>query len=304
MCVSELRPDTAEKLKHRVNCWLRCGGADAVLLDVEHFDAFRKAALAAGLARRTIEETVSDVARIVGAADVGRRLKHWKASQCRTVPSVDLLSCAYRSVESAAWPNGTQCRTPSLRQVSTGDWLRAFLVFAFFTGMRLRDLRTVTWAAVDRDEWQASKTAKQHQYPACDIVRRHLEPLRASGDERVFPFSVCQERLLRRELKSISGNSELTPQAIRRCSITQWSVASPDAGRLIHGVDIGILKHYLDVRRVLSAALPRLQWPVAFLTDSERDQREQATARILSLAQRLPVERLDDLERVATAFAG
>lgn len=301
---SELRTETEQKLKHRLACWQRHGGDDTSSLRPAQFEAFRQAAMSAGLARRTIEETVSDVARIAGCDDVGRRLKGWKVSRCRDVPSVELLSIAYQLADSAEWPNGPNCRTPALMQASTSDWLRAFLVFAFFTGLRWRDLRTVTWDAVDRLEWEASKTSKLHQYPACEIVTRHLEPLRTSGSELVFPFTACHGYLLRRELKRISNSDKLTPQAIRRCSITQWSIASPDAGRLIHGTGIGIRGHYLDVRRVLASALPQLEWPLAFLSEGERDRRQQATTRILSLAGRLPADRLDDLERVAQAFAG
>ena len=301
---NELRPDTQDKLRHRLNCWVRHGGKQAAPLLGPHFDAFRAAALAAGLSRRTIEETVRDVGRIADAEDLGRSLRGWKSAGCREVPSIDVLSTAYQAADAAQWPNGPNMRTPSLMRVDAADWWRAFLVFAFFTGLRLRDLRTVTWSEWDRGRWEASKTSKVHQFPECQIVDRHLQPLRVSGSARIFDVSKSQERLLRRELKRLSCDRIDGSQAIRRCSITSWSIASPDAGRLIHGVDLGVIRHYLDVRRVLAAALPRLQWPAAFLSEAERDQKAQVTERIVGLAGRLPVERLDDLERVAMAFAG
>ena len=65
-----------------------------------------------------------------------------------------------------------------------------------------------------------------------------------------------------------------------------------------------MLAHYLDVRRVLAAALPRLQFPAAFLTAAERDERAGRTRRLLTIADSLPVDRLEDLLRVGEAFAG
>lgn len=300
----ELRPETEHKLRHRLNCWLRYGGKPQTPLPVRSFVSFRAAAADAGLSRRTIEETVNDIARIAGTSETGHALRGWKASPCGRVPSVETISKAYENASATCWPVGPCCRTPELMVVDNGTWWRAFLTFSFFTGLRLRDIRTVTWADFDAQHWQASKTSKIHQYPKCSIVSRHLQPLRESGSDRIFAFSKSQERLVRRELKRISDDQIGGSQEIRRSSITTWSIASPDAGRMIHGTDLGVMRHYLDVRRVLESALPRLQWPEAMLLPSERDQRKQVTGRLLRLAARLPVERLDDLERVASAFAG
>lgn len=298
---------TVRKLRHRVNCWLRHSNRRTTRIPVAAFDQFRAKATAAGLSPRTIEETVSDVARVAGITDVGKRLRRWKQSVCKPVPELPVLSTAYDNAANAVWPDPRTVRTPALMEVSAADFWRAFLVFSYFTGLRLRDLRSVTWQSIDDNviQWTASKTGRLHVFPACEVVTRHLQPLRVSGDLRVFPVSASQERLLRRELVRISGSSDLTPQAIRRASITQWSICSPDAGRIVHGsADLGVLAHYLDVRRVLAAALPRLQFPDAFLTTTERDERNGRTRRLLDIAHRLPVDRLDDLLRVGEAFAG
>lgn len=296
---------TAQKLRHRVNCWKRLSPSrDSHDVTPAVFDAFRQSALAAGLSRRTIEETVSDVARICGVNDIGNRLRRWKSAACKAVPSPQLLGYAYANADQAQWPNDRLCRTESLIGLSAGDFWRGFLVFAYFTGLRLRDLRSITWAAIDYGFiWEASKTGKTHLYPESAVVMRNIRPLRTSGSERVFPLSRSQERLIRRELKRIGG-AELTPQAIRRASVTQWSLANANAGRIIHGTGLGVMSHYLDARRILAAALPKLAMPTEFLTEEERDQRSASTGRILSIVDRIPIEKLEDLERVAAAFAG
>lgn len=296
----ELAADTRRKLQHRINCWRKHGGAQASPASTD-FNAFRDAAKK-HLSRRTIEETVGDIARLYGVEDVGQRLRRWKTASCRPVPSTELLSSAYDNAASAEWPVSPRSRTPQLNLVSNEEWWRAFLVFAFFTGMRLRDLRSITWQDWDRARWQASKTGKVHHYPECAIVARHLRPLRTRRSPRIFAFSKSQERFVRRELKFISGSELLTPQAIRRCSITQWTIAGDQAGKLIHGIALGVMTSYLDVQRILAASLPRLTWPAAFLLSRERDRRTQAAERIQKLTSRLNADRLQDLERVVTAF--
>jgi len=298
---------TARKLRHRLNCWFRHSARRSTRLSAAAFDEFRHNATAAGLSPRTVEETVSDVARVAGVNDVGTRLRRWKTATCRPVPTLAVLATAYDNADAAVWPDPDTVRTPALMRVPAAAFWRAFLVVAFVTGLRLRDLRSVTWQSIDEHgiRWTASKTGRVHTYPPCAVLIRHLRPLRVAGDLRVFPVSASQERLLRRELVRISGSPELTPQAIRRASITQWAIASPDAGRIIHGsADLGVLAHYLDVRRVLAAALPRLQFPAAFLTAAERAERAGRTRRLLTIADQLPVDRLDDLLRVGEAFAG
>lgn len=302
----ELSRATSVKLRHRLNCWLKYSPqSDAAGVTAAAFDAFRECALAAGLSKRTIEETVSDVSRLSGCRDLGNRLRRWKASPCRSVPTLEVLGRAYSRADSASWPDRRLCRTDAFSRFTAGDFLRAFLVFGYFTGLRLRDLRSVTWAAYDRGfTWTASKTGRLHVFPECQIVERHLRPLRTSGDERIFPLSSDQEYLLRRELKAISGSETFGPQAMRRCSVTQWTIADHRAGDLIQGNGLGVMARYLGARQVLAAAMPRLAWPDEFLTAAERDQRQAATLRLAKIVGRIPLEKLGDLERVAAAFAG
>lgn len=306
----ELAGETEAKLRHRLNCWLRHSTADnTTQLTGEAFDAFRKSALAAGLAARTIEETVNDIRLISGVMEIGRRLKRWKSAACRHVPSLELMSAAYDNAEAAVWPNSPLTRSPELLAVSSATWLRAFIVFAYHTAFRLRDLRSITWDSITDEAivWRSSKTSAPHRLPNCAVVQRHLKPLRKSGSDRVFPISAGQERLVRRELNRIAGvepdEDAFGPQPIRRSAINQWTLASPEAGRIVHGSGLGVMAHYLDPLTVLTDAMSRRVWPSAMLTDEERDGRRTRERKILDITHRLPVDRLDDLIRVGHAFA-
>nr|AKH48468.1 hypothetical protein [uncultured marine virus] len=306
---SDLTVETAVKLRHRLNCWNRHSQQTTTEITPAEFDAFRVSAKAAGLAARTIEETVNDLALICGLKELGRRLKRWKTSATKFVPSLDLISAAYENADAAEWPNGHLTRSPALRVVSSAVWLRAFMVFAFHTGFRLRDLRTITWSSITPDliDWQASKTSKRHRIPNCAIVERHLEPLRSAGSDRVFPISASQERLLRRELSRLAGDAAaFGPQPLRRAAVTQWAIGGGwSAGEMIQGSGLsGVMSRYVDGLAVLVAALPRRPWPSAMLTADERNARFSREHSLADLAQRLPLDRLDDLLKVGRAFAG
>lgn len=299
---------TRWKLRYHLTMWATAGlPQTATQITRLHFEAWRESASARGLKDASIEAVVSSIRALCRQAGqnphVGVRRRC--AVRCKPVPDHDLIASAYQQADRGQWPDPRLCRTPALMRVKTSDWLRAFIVFSFFTGLRIRDLRSATWGSIteDRIEWAANKTRKAHRYPLPEIVRRHLQPLRCSGSERIFPWSKSQESLLRRELHRIGGPT-LGPQAIRRASVTTWSCASPEAGRVIHGCGLGVMAHYLDQLRILESALPRLQWPDAFLLPAERDARQRAQTDVMELMDRLPVDRLQDLARIAGAFAG
>jgi hypothetical protein len=296
---------TRLKLRHRVNCWRRF--SRSAVPNPAEFDGFRRRARSEGLTAQTVEATVGDIARICGQSDLGTRLPRWRNVNCRAVPSLDLISAVYEAAPSAEWPNCVLSRTPALRVVSSAVWLRAFVVFAYYTAFRLRDLRSVTWSGITTAEinWQSSKTGRLHRLPNCPVVERHLEPLRECGSTRLFPISSGQERLLRRELSRLTGDTRaFGPQPLRRAAITQWSIASPEAGRIVHGSGLGMMAHYLDPFETLVNAMPRRRWPAAMLTPAELDERHSREHSLAELAQRLPLDRLDDLLKVGRAFAG
>lgn len=303
----QLADRTRLKMRHRLNCWLRHTSLQRVdQVGPVAFAAFRKAAAKAGLSARTIEETISDVARISGVNQFGERIRGWKAARCKPVPEIDTINRAYESASDACWPVNEKSRTPELRTVDNGTFLRAYLVLAFHTGLRCGDLHSLTWQAIGmaRIDWQASKTARQHVYPIDDVVRRHLQPLREhSICDRVFPVTEWQERFVRRELRRVSCDRNLTPQAIRRCAITEWACASADAARLVHGCGLGVLTHYFGAERILCEAMPRRAWPSSFLTAEERETQRLQLDELTRLGKRLQPEQLDNLIKVGHAFA-
>jgi hypothetical protein len=123
----------------------------------------------------------------------------------------------------------------------------------------------------------------------------------------VFAISAGQERLLRRELSVLAGDSEaFGPQPLRRSSVTQWAIGGGwSAGEVIQGSGLsGVMSRYVDGLAVLKDALPRRPWPAAMLTPAERDERHSREKAIVELAQRLSLDRLDDFLKVGRAFVG
>ena len=303
---NNLAPKTQRKLSHRLNCWQRHSAARTVAaITATAFARFREAAQAAGLAVRTIEETVSDVGRICGLKDVGPRLRGWKRIVCRPVPEIEIINRAYEGAGMAVWPNSPKSRTPELQTVDNGTFWRAYLAVGFHTGLRENDMRRITWDAIglQRIDWQASKTKRPHVFPVDDVLRRHLEPLRSTAmTDRVFPISDSQTRFVRAELKRISGDAGLTAQPLRRASLTAWAQADRTACEIIHGCGLGVLQHYLGADRILREAMLRRAWPVAFLTAEKRTAQKLKLDELNRLGQLMPSEQLDNLIKVGQAF--
>lgn len=304
---NDLAPNTVRKLRHRLNCWLRHSAARAVS-DVTSAacDAFRQAARSAGLALRTIEETVRDVGRIAGTREIGKSLKGWKVVTCRPVPELELFETAYRNADSAEWPVWPGLRTPELATVDNGTFLRAYLVTIYLTALRESDMRRLRWDQINerRIVFRASKTSREHVFPVDRVVQRHLAPLRdASKSDRVFPVSDGQARYLRRTLKEISGCDWFTAQPARRRSVTDWIAADRTAGEIIHGCGLGVLKHYVDGEHVLRQALLQRSWPAAFLTADERELQTLQIDALLAVARRMTDEKLGDFIRIGGALS-
>lgn len=83
-----------------------------------------------------------------------------------------------------------------------------------------------------------------------------------------------------------AGVRYVPPHGFRRFSITQWSTASPDAGRIVHGEGLGIRSHYVDPRRVLEDAAPRVRMPTAFLTRKEISDSMKSEEELLTYYRR------------------
>lgn len=143
---------------------------------------------------------------------------------------------------------------------------RALLFLGYWTGLRIGDLRRLTWASVftDRIEWKASKTDVAHVFPVTADVQRHLDMVRGLDSVYVVPIARGSLRFIRKELSRLcrlAGVESFGPQKMRRASVTEWGCTTNDAGALIHGCGLGIRRHYVNPLKVLSRASERFELP-------------------------------------------
>lgn len=305
-----IAPRTASKITHQLNRWEKYGlQKRAKSVTTEDFEKLRTAATADGLAATSIEDTVSDVLTLlrfalkrVDVPDAGRRLK--RKFNCKPVPSLDEMASAYAASCQAKWPSNPRTLNVELREIDNEVFWQAWIVFSFWTGLRLGDVMRVEWDGITHDkiEVTASKTSKKHTFPLPEVVAVHLERLRSAGLSRPFPISKWSVNRVRRELDGMGSN--FGPQAIRRASITTWACASPEAGRIVHGERLGVLRHYYDTCRILAEAAPRFQWPSAILEGAGMTQQTQRRAELLAVLNRVPDNKIDDVLTVTRALSG
>lgn len=143
---------------------------------------------------------------------------------------------------------------------------RALLFLGYWTGLRIGDLRRLTWASisVDRIEWSASKTGVPHVFPMTPEVQRHLDMVRGLDAVYVVPVANGSLRLLRKELNRLCRLAGVEPfglQMVRRASVTEWGCTTNDAGALIHGSGLGVRDHYVNPLKVLTRAAQRFELP-------------------------------------------
>ena len=303
---AEVQPRTAKKIEHELNRWDRLKmPAKLAEISTATFEEFR-AALRGKLAATTIEDTISDLRTLIKFAgrtppDAGRRLKRTK--RCRHVPEVAAVGRAYVNAGVTVWPRCVHGRTPELQRIDNADFWRAWLAVGYFTALRLGDLCRLEWTAFrdDRIVATAGKTGKVHEFPLPEVVRRHLEPLRAAGLSRPFPVPAWAGKRIRRELKRC--DDQIGPQALRRASVTSWACASAEAGRIVHGERLGVLAHYYDTRRLLASAENRFAWPDEMLAGVGLDRTTQRRAELMAVLDRVPADKIEDVLRVTKALS-
>lgn len=279
---------TARRIRHHVSRWARWTGDPPLsAITVEVFDRFRRDCLAAGLSPWTVESTIWEVvhlAKLIGyTIDTGQRLRR-PPPQPR-VPSLGVIGRLYLAAESATWPRRSWA--------SPGAWWRCLLVVALWTGWRRSDLARLTWADVEDDRLviRAQKTGIVHQIPMSRTVRRHLDITRRDVHRAtVFDlpastsYRACHDQLAR--LAKAAGCPVVTLQQLRQAAITNWSATNAEAGRIVHGCGLGVMRHYLDAFAVLEAAAPLVRLPDVFLTDEERASETKHRQELLDLYAR------------------
>ena len=234
-----------------------CGSYDVRDLSLALIEEYRQKCLAVGLARKTIESSIVDLRTMYRAATncdlpVGDRLRVPRPEP-RPVP-LENLSAIY-----AASP----------------QWLRVWIVVAFWTCLRLADslrfLRNRPTPIRHVIRWQAGKTRRNHMYPVPRWFARHLAmpcpiPTGAVTDHL--------QRVTRQTLTAAcrAANVErITPQQIRQRGLTEWTRSNATAGQLIHGCGFGVLNHYVEPIAVIEAAAPRVRLPESFCTVDDRE---------------------------------
>ena len=256
---SELR--SGKKLHYRVNCWERHAPIDLPVTSGA-VARFRESAARSNLSPVTIEGTVSDIVTILRGTgrtvpDLGRRLKRPRPTAPQ--PTLDDVGSVYAVADRSSWP----ARWEASRRVR---WWRGYLFLSMWTGLRIEDLRTLTWSDVfaDRIDRCANKTAARHVFPVTLDVSRHLNMLRGLHATYVVPVAHGSLRFVREELTDLCRIANVTrfgPQMLRRASITEWTCTAPDAGALIHGCGLGVRAYYVNTQKVLARAAETFTLP-------------------------------------------
>jgi len=163
-------------------------------------------------------------------------------------------------------------------------WSRQWLIISYWCCLRLDDsIRLQLLIASEKvsDEksatlaWEAGKTNKEHKVPVPKWMQEWLQPTK-------LPFtrvSDWAQDLVRDELKQASEAAkcdQVYPKHIRQRGLTEWKLASPDAGSIIHGSGLGILDHYVPGVDILRSAMPRVRLPDCFGADGKDKQPEEA----------------------------
>ena len=172
--------------------------------------------------------------------------------------TLDELGRLYTAAESAVFPGrGT---------ISPCDWMRAFVVLEYWTGLRGQDLIwQFEWRHIREDciKFRASKTGKRHVFPLHPTVMRHLSLVHGSHETRVLgvrSLNRVNDQLAR--MSAAAGIRKLTTTHIREACFTQWTLADETSGKLIHGCGIPrvLRRHYLGRLQILQASAERVRW--------------------------------------------
>jgi integrase len=330
----DVQARTIRKYRHDLNRWLRLGGSvSAEIITSDGIADVRAEGIRRGLSPATIEDTITTIRTILAGAGIvppalGRRLRILRPDARQ--PTLAELGTLYDCATKALWPrhpsymgwaspsrdghSGNQfwrVIQPLAAQRQRETLWRGFTCLALWSGLRLSDLLRMTWdehVFDDRIVVVASKTGKRHSLPITPTVRRHLDELRTFCSPLVLGVRDSNRNLkkIRSELVRLcacAGISAVVPKMLRRASVTAWDIAGPGCGAIIHGCGTPrVLQHYRDDFRVLEAAAIRFPWPESLLTETERETRQRGVAELLAVVERLPVERLPDVVRVARAF--
>lgn len=300
--------------RHRVNCWSRFVSTE-LPVTTERINEFRALAQRAGLSAATIETTIGDVLTLLRNTEQsvpkrGRRLT--QPPKNVEQPTLIEVGRVYHAAHEAKWPVFT------IRNHVRRDWrdeerrrlFRSFIFLSFWTGLRIGDLRELTWKNVraDRIEWTASKTKARHSFPVTCEVQRHLDMARGLDSGQVLPIAKGSLRFVRDELTRLCEAAKVErfgPQMIRRASITNWYCTDqPKAGDIVHGSGLvkGITGFYAEPLTILKKAAETFVLPDEMQSPEMRGKNRAAIARLLRIAKRMEPNEIHRLARTAEAW--
>lgn len=115
---------------------------------------------------------------------------------------------------------------PVVPNVDTGDWWRAFVTTLFMTGWRVSQVRAIKWSNIDLDSgtilspYAANKGRRDDFIPLHPVIREHIESIRGSFSDLVFPFvdahGITQSTTIQlKRFQQIQKAAEITPRMKR-----------------------------------------------------------------------------------------
>ena len=93
-----------------------------------------------------------------------------------------------------------------------------------------------------------------------------------------------------------------SPHGFRRFAVQSWSVAHPEAGRIVHGCGVPrIMRHYVEPLRLLDRHATSVDVPKHWLTPKEQADAIRAEDELLRCYRRASEEMRESLLRIARA---
>jgi integrase len=277
---SELSPNSRDKMKWEISRWERFMGAITVgEIDNLALDRYRKAASDAGLAPRTVNsgwQTIRSILRCLASPIQGnprglgiieqvpwmRPVRHVRQRPKRI--HLDELGAVYNACHHATYPN---------RGVIAADIWRAFVVLAYFTGMRKGDLLALPPEAINFERgtitFRASKTWKESEFALHPVLAEHLRKVWSESVPLILRGLRKRTGSFYKEWKRIvelAGVPYFTPHDIRRTAASEIERIQKGLGRLfLQHAGEGVSEiHYLNAGQELDEAILAMRFPEEF----------------------------------------
>jgi hypothetical protein len=175
--------------------------------------------------------------------------------------------------ELGAFYNACQHATYPKRGVIAADIWRAFVVLAYFTGMRKGDLLTLSPDAINFERgtitFRASKTWKESEFALHPVLAEHLRIIWSDSNSRILRGLRRKSGTFYREwrrIAALAGIPYFTPHDIRRTAASEVERIQKGLGRqfLQHAGEGVSELHYLNAGQELDEAILAMRFPEEF----------------------------------------